>query len=315
MPSYTYTTYPYRVEFPDSSEGPRNCKSLEDALRWARWRAQSVWKEDGKWGRAGEPTTDADTAVVTNRNSGYRWFLRREQYEVEFRTPEMVEEVVGNQHIEVFLTVEEAEALARAAKAAEIKDRRTKTLAEQALDQIAAICRQVRDRVRAGDKVVDRWARSIPRRAPFTPEVEEQSQTTQEFRKIETPRPSYRPLGDPDNLSLKEAGEILGKARNTVHLWYRQGKFPPAVNVGSPPTREQTGARGSPLPARSVARGRTDAEHPPGRLRLSRAPRASLGMLDREEGSSAQGHSVLGGAARVDDRSEQGREADLRRGP
>ena len=44
--------------------------------------------------------------------------------------------------------------------------------------------------------------------------------------------PRYRPLGDPDNLSLKEAGEILGKARNTVYLWYRQGKFPPAVDVG-----------------------------------------------------------------------------------
>ncbi len=43
---------------------------------------------------------------------------------------------------------------------------------------------------------------------------------------------SRRPLGDPDNLSLKEAGEILGKARNTVYLWYRQGKFPPAVDVG-----------------------------------------------------------------------------------
>src|SRR5205807_6106094 len=46
------------------------------------------------------------------------------------------------------------------------------------------------------------------------------------------PRPRYRPLGDPDNLSLKEAGGILGKARNTLYLWYRSGKFPPAVDVG-----------------------------------------------------------------------------------
>jgi len=38
-------------------------------------------------------------------------------------------------------------------------------------------------------------------------------------------------LGDPDNLSLKEAGEILGKARNTIYLWNRNGKFPPAVDV------------------------------------------------------------------------------------
>jgi len=33
--------------------------------------------------------------------------------------------------------------------------------------------------------------------------------------------------GDPDN-SLKEAGEILGKARTTIYLWYRNGGFPPA---------------------------------------------------------------------------------------
>jgi hypothetical protein len=38
-------------------------------------------------------------------------------------------------------------------------------------------------------------------------------------------------LGDPTTLSLKEAGEILGKARNTIYLWYRNGKFPPAVDV------------------------------------------------------------------------------------
>lgn len=44
-------------------------------------------------------------------------------------------------------------------------------------------------------------------------------------------RPRYRPLGDPDNLSLKEAGEILGRKRNTVYLWFRQGEFPPAVDV------------------------------------------------------------------------------------
>jgi len=37
-------------------------------------------------------------------------------------------------------------------------------------------------------------------------------------------------LGDPTTLSLKEAGEILG-ARNTIYLWYLNGKFPPAVDV------------------------------------------------------------------------------------
>jgi transposase len=44
--------------------------------------------------------------------------------------------------------------------------------------------------------------------------------------------PRYRPLGDADNLSLKEAAEILGKAHSTVYLWHRQGKLPPAVDVG-----------------------------------------------------------------------------------
>jgi hypothetical protein len=45
------------------------------------------------------------------------------------------------------------------------------------------------------------------------------------------PRRPYRPLGDPDNLSLKEAGEILGRARNTLYQWYREGKLPPAVDM------------------------------------------------------------------------------------
>lgn len=230
--SYTYKKYPYRVEFPDSSERGRSCQSLEDALQEARWNLHRVWKEGWEGGKKGEPTTDAETAVITNRNTGYRWILRRSEFEVEFETPEMVEETVGNQQIGVFLTVEEAEALARTAKAADIKDRRTRALADQALDQIAEICRRVQDRVRAGDQTIDRWARSIPHRPPRSSEVEQESQTEEEFQAIETPRPRYRPLGDPDNLSLKEAGEILGKAMNTVYLWYRQGKFPPAVDVG-----------------------------------------------------------------------------------
>ncbi|MEX1046282.1 MAG: hypothetical protein WD757_03685 [Actinomycetota bacterium] len=46
------------------------------------------------------------------------------------------------------------------------------------------------------------------------------------------PRPRLPRYGDPDLLSLKDAGEILGKARNTIFGWYKQGKFPPAVHMG-----------------------------------------------------------------------------------
>ena len=162
----TYTKFPYRVEFPNSSEGTRRSQTLEDALNIARWTLHRVWKEDWEGGRRGEPTTDAETAIITNRYTGYRWILRRSGYDVEFQTAGMLEELVASQTIEVFLTVEEAEALARAAKAGDVEDRRTRALADQALDQIAAICRRVRERVGAGDKILDRWASSIPRRRP-----------------------------------------------------------------------------------------------------------------------------------------------------
>ncbi len=141
----------------------------------------------------------------------------------------MIEEAAAEVGINVYLTVEEAEALGRAAKSNEVKDRRTKALMEQALDQIAIVCRQVRDRIRAGNKFIDGWTRSIPRRASPDPQVEDPTPSEEPAQRE---RPQYRPFGDLDNLSLKEAGEILGRARNTVYLSYRQGKFPPAVDVG-----------------------------------------------------------------------------------
>lgn len=186
-------------------------------------------RETSEYGAEGEYIHDAHTAVITNRNTGYRWILRRGDHLVEFQTPQMLENAVAEQSIDVHLSVEEAEALARAAKAAAIKDRRTKALVEQALEQIAMVCRQVRERVRAGYPFIDAWARSIPRRTAPDPETA----TNPPAEEVpERPRPPHRPLGDPDNLTLKEAGEILGKGRNTVYLWYRQGKFPPTVDVG-----------------------------------------------------------------------------------
>lgn len=223
----TYSKFPYRSEFPDSSESGRNHQSLEDALHWARWTILSVWRETNEYGRAGEYVNDAETAIVTNRNTGYRWILRRGDQRVEFQTPEMFDEAVAEQSVELHLTVEEAEALARAAVDTQLIGGR-KALVDQALDQIAVVCRQVRRSVEAGDELIDSWTRAIPRRPPSEARpLELERQEEQPPRE----RPRYRPLGDPDNLSLKEAGEILGRKRNTVYLWYRQGKFPPAVDV------------------------------------------------------------------------------------
>lgn len=224
-----YKKFPYRVEFPDSSETPRNSQSLDDSIWWARHTIDSVWRETGEWGRQGEPTTDADKAIITNRNTGYRWILRRRQLYIEFQTDKMLEEAVAKEGLDLYLTVEEAEALARAASSG-VDDKRTKALRDQALDQIALLCRQVRERIRQGDTLVDSWARGIPRAHVFYELPEEEPAKSEPSP---APRPKYRPLGDPDNLSLKEAGEILGKARNTVYLWHRQGKFPPAVDIAS----------------------------------------------------------------------------------
>jgi Helix-turn-helix domain len=204
--------------------------------------------------------------------------------------------------------------LARAAKAAEITDRRTKALAEQALDQIGAICRRVQDRVRAGEKELDLWARSIPR-SYRSPENQRAPEAEKESEPIKTPLPRYRPLGDPDNLSLKEAAKILGKAHSTVYLWHRQGKLPPAVDVGTHLHVNK--------PVVVVARYRLEAwlagERMPSILQdvfdhhiLHEPP---WGCWTHEEGRSAEGHRLLGRTTRVDDRNQQAWEADLRRGP
>lgn len=157
-----YTKFPYRTEFPDSSESGRNSQTLEDALHWARWVLHAVWRETSEHSKEGDPIYDAETAIITNRNTGYRWILHRRDWLVGFQTPEMLEEAVVNESIDLHLTIEEAEALARASKSSQIKDRRQRALTEQALDQISLLCRQVRERVRAGDEFIDSWARGIP---------------------------------------------------------------------------------------------------------------------------------------------------------
>ncbi len=211
----------YRVDYPDSKEGYRNCNTLEDALWWARGTVYNRWHEDTEWGNAGDNVhKDARIAVITNRNTGYRWILRRESWTVEFQTSEMFEELVGDQSIDLHLTIEEAEALARAAKSPELKDKRTKALAEQALDQIAVLCRQVRARVRDGDTFIDSYSRSIPRdwrrEAPVA-----QPATDGEA----SDRPEQQPP-EKEDLSLKDAAKILGKARNTCTRGTRRESSP-----------------------------------------------------------------------------------------
>jgi len=83
--------YPYRTEFPDSSERGRNSKTLEDALYWARWHVHRIWSETNEYGREGEYIYDTATAVITNRNTGCRWIVRRGDHRVEFQTPQMLD--------------------------------------------------------------------------------------------------------------------------------------------------------------------------------------------------------------------------------
>src|SRR5690242_10696157 len=90
------------------------------------------------------------------------------------------------------------------------------------------LCRRVRERVRLGDTFIDPWTRGIPRAIePLPPAAQPAGPDEPQSRE----RPRHRPLG-PDNLSLTEAGAILGKARSTLHAWYLKGKFPPAVDIG-----------------------------------------------------------------------------------
>lgn len=71
----TYTKFPYRTEFPDSSEGGRNSKTLEDALSWARWHVHRIWRETNEYGREGEYIDDTESgrswlSLVGSRGRG-----------------------------------------------------------------------------------------------------------------------------------------------------------------------------------------------------------------------------------------------------
>jgi hypothetical protein len=107
------------------------------------------------------PGNDADVAVITNRGTGYRWILHRESATVEFQTPGMLAEQVARDHLNVYLSVEEAEALA---DAAEISDKRRAAIVRQATEQIRLLAGQVREARRRAETEPD-----VHRRASLRP--------------------------------------------------------------------------------------------------------------------------------------------------
>ena len=222
-----FKKFPYRSEFPESRAQARSHQTLEDAIWWSRYALNARWhdSDDEEGVIAGERVYDAERALITNRNTGYRWLLRRNKYEIEFQTPQMFEDLVADQRIEPYLTVEEGEAVATVAKMAQVKDKRLKALSDQALEQIGTLCRQIRERVRAGDDFIDSWSRGIPHTNCCRSATDQQAPKEAPDEEAAAPRPPK------ENLSLKEAAEILGKARNTLLAWYRAGKFPPAVEI------------------------------------------------------------------------------------
>ncbi len=129
-----------------------NAQSLERAIRDARLTLGWCKKSDGS------PANDADVAVITNRDTGYRWILHRGSPIVEFQTPEMLAEQVAGDQMEVYLSVEEAEVLAEAAESAEIRDSRKAAVVKQAVEQIRYLAGAVRESRRRAepDAVVSR---------------------------------------------------------------------------------------------------------------------------------------------------------------
>jgi hypothetical protein len=77
---------------------------------------------------------------------------------VEFQTPDMLAEQVAGDHLDLFLTVAEAEALADAAETGAIPDKRKAALVRQAIDQTRLLAGQVREARRRAEDNIDRRA-------------------------------------------------------------------------------------------------------------------------------------------------------------
>lgn len=111
------------------------------------------WKESREW-----IYPQADVAVITNRDTGYRWILRRDSDAVEFQTAGMLADQVASDQLNVFLSAEEAEALAGAAESAEVRDKRTAAVMRQAAGQLRLLASQVREARRQAETHVDWYA-------------------------------------------------------------------------------------------------------------------------------------------------------------
>ena len=77
---------------------------------------------------------------------------------MEFQTPGILAEQVAGEQLDVYLSVEEAEALADAAESVEITDKRKAAVARQAAGQIRLLASQVREARRRAETIVDRRA-------------------------------------------------------------------------------------------------------------------------------------------------------------
>ena len=111
----------------------------------------------------GSPGNDAHVAVITNRDTGYRWILRRGSMTVEFQAPDMLAEQIADDHLHVYLSVEEAETLADAAESAEAPDKRRAAGVKQAVGQIRLLVGQVREARRRADTNIGAHASLRPR--------------------------------------------------------------------------------------------------------------------------------------------------------
>jgi hypothetical protein len=106
----TFTKFQYWTEFPGSSERGRSSQMLEDTLSWDAGCFTPPGERTRRLDRGRAHPLCAETAVIANRNHGYRWVLGRRDGRVEFRTPVIVEESVGDESIDIHLDVRRRDA-------------------------------------------------------------------------------------------------------------------------------------------------------------------------------------------------------------
>jgi hypothetical protein len=222
-----YPKFPFRSEFPDSDEGWRNHKTLEDALDWARWTIHSRWQETNEYGRAGENT--CTTARGRSSRTGIRAI-----------DGSFAETIAG--WSSRLLRWSRAPLEPRPLNFTS-RWRRQRRWRERQWTYSSRIGGRGRSSVRPSirsrwsvDRCASEWRSAMSSstrglgQSPVYHPARAGCRCWDSTRRPWGERPRYRPLGDPDNLSLKEADDRRPQ-RNTVYLWFKQGKFPAAVDV------------------------------------------------------------------------------------